>query len=144
MCDQKKQRPFLELQSPASDDGKKKAKARLFIPHQGTGGTQSKKSNKQQVCPGQLPLFVMRSSQAIPNETICQDKLNYYVQEKQKQKSYQKLAADSILNGSDSLPFWNEFAIVISNALSLPTQIDSLDLDLNWLCDSFLLGAFRN
>jgi hypothetical protein len=138
MCDQKKQRPFLELQFPASDGGKKKALARLFIPHQGTGGTQSKKSSKQQVCPGQLPLFVMRESQAIPNETILRDKLNYYVQEKQKQKSYQKLAADSILNGSDSLPFWTEFAQVISSALSLPIQTDSFGLDLNWLCDSFL------
>ncbi len=132
MSDPKKQRPFLELQSQASDDGMKLAKSKQSKPHQGTGGTQSQKSNKQQVCPGQLPLFVMQGCRGIPNETICQDKLNYYSQDSQKQKSYQKLAADLILNGSDSSPFWTEFAQVISNALSLPTQTDSLDLDLNW------------
>jgi len=133
MCDQKKQHPSLELQSQVSDGGKKKAKSKQLKPHQGTGGTQSKKSSKQQVCPGQLPLFVMRESQVIPNETICQDKLNYYAQNSQKQKLYQKLVAGSILNGSDSSGFWTEFSQVISSALSLPTQIDSLDLDLNWL-----------
>lgn len=133
MCDQKKQRPFLELQSLASDGGKKKAKSKQSKPRQDTGDTQSKKSNKQQVCPGQLPLFVMHGSQVIPNERILRDKLNFCVQDSQRQKSYQKLAADLILSGSDSSPFWTEFAQVISNALSLPTRTDSLDLDLNWL-----------
>lgn len=133
MSDPKKQRPFLELQFQVSDDGKKKAKSRQSKPHQGTGGTQSKKSNKPEVCPRQLSRFVMHGSQVIPNETILRDKLNFCVQDSQKQKSYQKLAADLILSGSDSSPFWTEFAQVISSALSLPTQTDSLDLDLNWL-----------
>jgi len=132
MSDPKKQPPSLELQSQVSDDGMKLAKSKQSKPHQGTGGTQSKKSNKQQVCPGQLPLFVMQGCRAIPNETILRDRLNYCSQDSQKQKSYQKLAADLILSGNDSSPFWTEFAQVISNALSLPTQTDSLDLDLNW------------
>lgn len=132
MSDPKKQLPSLELQSQVSDDGKKRAKSRQSKPRQDIDATQSKKSNKQQTCPGQLPLFVMQGCRAIPNETILRDKLNYCVQDFQKQKSYQKLAADLTLSGNDSSPFWTEFSQVISSALSLPTQTDSSDSDLNW------------
>ena len=38
-------------------------------------------------------LFAMQGCRVIPRETILRDKLNYWVQDSQKQKSYQRLEA---------------------------------------------------
>ncbi len=62
-----------------------------------------------------------------------QRQLETYAQDVQRQKSFQKLAVDSILDGKNSSPFWNESSMVISNVLSLPILTDSLDSGTNWL-----------
>ncbi|MDB9538915.1 hypothetical protein PN457_04440, partial [Anabaenopsis arnoldii] len=61
------------------------------------------------------------------------DNLNTYAQDIQRLKLFQKLEGDSILNGKNSSPFWNESSTAISNVLSFPTLTDLSDSDLNWL-----------
>ena len=87
----------------------------------------------QQASPEQLKPFAIEEYQPISNKTICIDKLNTYAKDTQRLKSFQKLEADSILEGKNSFPFWNELSTAISSVLSLPTQTESDDSDLNWL-----------
>jgi hypothetical protein len=47
------------------------------------------------------------------------------------QRPFQRLAQDSISSEKDLLPFWSVYCNEISNVLWLPTQTDSLDLDLS-------------
>ena len=133
MSHQKKRRNFLEYTSPACGDGKTLASSKRSEHPEVKGDNYSKKSKQQQAYPEQLELFVTDGYRRIPNKTICIDKLNTYAKDIQRQKSFQRLAADSILGGRSSSPFWSESSTAISNVLSLPTQTDWSDSDLNWL-----------
>lgn len=73
------------------------------------------------------------STRLIPSKKICSDSWSIYAHCTQRRKSFQKLEADSILEGRNSFPFWRESSTVISNVLSLLTQTDLSDSDLNWL-----------
>lgn len=131
-------RPRKQLKSlvstfPACEDGKMKASSKPLGRQEGKEGSSSKRSKKQQVCPDQLELFATGGFQLIPSKTICKDNLRFYVSDTLRAKSFQKLEADSILEGKNSSLFWNKSSTVISNVLSLPTLTDSLDSDTNWL-----------
>jgi putative transposase len=118
---------------PVSGDGKTKESSKQSGHQEGKEGSSSKRLKKPQVSPGQLELFATLGFQLIPNKTICSDNLRFYANNTPIAKSFQKLEADSILNGKNSSLFWNESLTAISNVLSLPTLTDSLDLDMNWL-----------
>lgn len=97
------------------------------------GATTSSRLKKRQDNPNQLSLFAMRESQLIPSATILSDKLNSFVRDFQTQNFYQRLAPGLILGGENSFSFWTEFSQAMSNALWLPTQTDSCDLDSSLL-----------
>lgn len=56
------------------------------------------------------------------------DKLRLSLKDIQGERPLQKLAADSILGGETSSPFWNKLSQLISQCLSSLTKIDSSDL----------------
>jgi putative transposase len=75
------------------------------------------------------PLSVMQESLPIPKGMTSKDKLNFYVQNTQTQKLFEKLEADSVLNGENSSVYWNEYAKEISQNLSSLMPIEPCDLD---------------
>lgn len=118
------------------DDGSQKENSKPSGHQVDKGATTSKKLKKPQDNPDQLSLFAMRESALIPSVTILSDKLNSFVQDFQVRNFYQKLEVGLILGGENSLPFWTEFSMAMSNALWLPTPTDLYDLGLSWLSGS--------
>jgi len=99
----------------------------------GIGGTREKKSIDSQSNQQQLELFATRGSQLIPNAKILSDNLSSCAATTRAQNLFRKLETDSILDGENLAPFWNELSSAMSIGLSLPTKTDYAVRDENWL-----------
>ena len=124
MLPQKKPPNGLELLSAHSDVGTKKEKLDPLELQEDKEDSvlKSTKRTKSRLC-------CMQESLATPKKMTLSDKLNFYNQNTQKGSWLKKLEADSILNGEDCSLFWNEYTKTISQCLSSPIVIDSLDSD---------------
>lgn len=83
------------------------------------------------------PLSVTQESLLIPKEMTSTDKLNSYAQNTQALNLFQKLEADSILNGESSSKYWNEYVRVISQhkAIAYADRAVRFGFPLiEWLC----------
>ncbi len=102
--------------------------------------------------PGEQRRFLKREIERftgieLPTTTVCYARVSSYSQRDdaradnlstcastiQRRNSFLKLEEGLILDGEKLKPFWNELSSRISSGLSLPTAIDSADLDGNWL-----------
>ena len=136
-----KQLGFWESTPSLLGDGKKRAKSKRTVLQEVKGVSSEQKSKTLAEESGQLELFAMQGSALVPNVTTLSDNLNIYVNATQRLNAFVKLEADSILRGKSCSPFYNELCSMIFNGLSLPTQTDSVDLDLN--CFSSRLYGLR-
>ena len=128
-----KQLDFWESMPSPLEDGKNPGKSKRTGLREVKEGFSGRKSKNSVEGNGQLELFVTQGSVLVPNVTIFRDNLNTLANDTQRLSLFQKLEVDSILRGKSCSPFYNELCSMIFKGLSLPTQTDSADLDLNWL-----------
>ncbi len=128
-----KQLGFWESTPSPLDDGKKREKSKRTVLQEVKDVSSERKSKSLAEESDQLELFVTQGSVLVPNVTIFNDNLNTLANDTQRLSLLHSLEADSILRGKSCSPFYNELCSMIFKGLSLPTQTDSADLDLNWL-----------
>jgi len=130
--DQPRQLTFWKYIKNPEDHGNEKVKYRSTVVGSGDSSKGNRGDRSGKNCQ-QLQLFVTRGSQVIPNVTILSDNLRTCTDTIQRRRLFEKLSSDSILDGDNLNPFWNELSSRISSGLSLPTTPESGNCNLNWL-----------
>lgn len=123
------QQLLLEFMSALCPDGKKKGKSKRSKLPQDKGGTTSKVTKIDSNHQIELPLFTPVSA-VRGNRKSSPDNLILSENDTPMLNSSAKLGADSITNGKNYFPYWNESCQEMSKQLWSLIKTDSPDLDL--------------
>ena len=123
MSHPERQQITLEYHSPPSADGIRMVLSSPSAPQGDSEGLQSSNTYRKR-----NQLYAMQESLVIPSGMTLRDKLTTYSELTLNLNLFERLDQGSTLGGGSLSPYWSEYTRAISDALCVPTQIDSSGL----------------